>query len=62
MTEDMTLTIDNWRSEYKRLQIRYKRLSDPSSAEGRGLLDHMQAVKQILADLGDNNNNPEEKA
>ncbi len=54
------LTIENWRSEFKRLQIRYKRLSDPSSAEGRGLIDHMQAVKQIMADLGDNINTEEE--
>ena len=47
----MALTIENWKNEHKRLQIRYKRCIDPSSEEAKGLLDHLHAVKKIIAEI-----------
>jgi hypothetical protein len=56
------LTIENWRSEYQRLQIRYKLTSDKSSLIALGLLDHMQAVSSIMNDLLNTSHAHNEKA
>lgn len=45
------LTIENWRSEYQRLQTRYRLTADKSSLAALGLIDHMQAVASIINDL-----------
>ncbi len=47
----MTLTIDNWKSEYKRLEMKYKRLPDSQSLEAKGIMDHMEAVKKIIQEI-----------
>jgi hypothetical protein len=44
------ITIDNWNSEFKRLQICYTRQADSQSVEARGINDQMEAVKQIISD------------
>lgn len=45
------LTIDNWVSEYKRLETKYLLSKDKHSLEARGLLDHMEAVWSIILDM-----------
>lgn len=44
------LTLENWVSEYKRLESKYNILQDKQSLEARGLLDHMEAVWSIIQD------------
>lgn len=45
------LTLENWRSEYQRLQTRYRLSTDKNSLHAQGLQDHIQAVRSIIGDL-----------
>ena len=53
MNNQVKLTISNWRSEYERLKVRYKKMNDKMSLEALGYLDHMQAVRSIIKDMED---------
>ncbi len=50
---DYRLTIDNWRSEYKRLEIQLSKLEDKTCLEAQGIREHMQAVLSIIKDIED---------
>ncbi len=49
------LTIENWVSEYKRLERVYEKLKDKQSVEARGLLDQMEAVWLIILEMNSKN-------
>jgi CheY-like chemotaxis protein len=51
VAQSKELTIDNWFSEYKRLERTYTLLKDKQSLEAQGLLDHMEAVFSIIMDI-----------
>ena len=47
------LTIENWQSELKRLQMQYNNFDDKTSIEARGILDHIDAVRSIIREIKD---------
>jgi hypothetical protein len=47
----MALTIENWQSEYKRLELCYKHIADSQSTEALGICDHLRAVSEIISEL-----------
>ncbi len=57
-SQEYPLTIAVWQSEFKRLQTRYDGVSDKSSPEARGYIDHMQAVESIMKDVSDSAHTP----
>ncbi len=59
MKNDLHLTIDNWKSEHRRLEAKYKKVTDKTSLEARGLLDHIVAVRAIIKEIEDKDKRPE---
>jgi CheY-like chemotaxis protein len=53
--ETKELTIENWVSEYKRIERKYAAMEDKQSLEARGLLDHLEAVWLIIHDYNNRN-------
>jgi gas vesicle protein len=51
MNRNMKLTIENWKSELKRLKYKYDQTEDKARSEARGFLDHIKAVEEIIADI-----------
>jgi response regulator RpfG family c-di-GMP phosphodiesterase len=49
------LTLENWVSEYKRLELSYKQQEDKQSGEARGILDQLEAVWMIIQELNSKN-------
>ncbi len=52
-SKDYTLSLANWQSEYKRLEIELSKLEDKTCLEAKGIREHMQAVLSIIKDIED---------
>ena len=53
MHGNIQLTIHNWKSEHQRLETRYRLLKDKNSLEAKGIMDHINAVREIIKDIED---------
>lgn len=47
------LTIENWQSELKRLEMQYSNFEDKESIDAQGILDNIDAVRNIIREIND---------
>jgi hypothetical protein len=47
------LTLANWQSELKRLETQFNNFDDKASTEAKGILDNIDAVRQIIREIKD---------